>query len=45
MILLEASRAIEGLVRVSEWRAVFTRWEGSLMKCLADMLAVVRLIV
>lgn len=35
MILLEASRATAGLVRVMEWRAVWTRWVGSLMKCLA----------
>lgn len=40
MILLAASRAMEGLVMVSAWRAVFTRWVGSLMKCLEDMVAI-----
>lgn len=36
MILLWASRARDGLVRVIDWRAVLTRWVGSLMKCLVD---------
>ncbi len=36
-ILFFASTANEGLVRVSEWRAVSTRCVGSLMKCLADI--------
>jgi len=38
MILFVASRAVEGLVRVIECRAVLTRCVGSLMKCLADMM-------
>ena len=38
MILFVASSAVEGLVRVSEWRAELTRCTGSLMKCLADIM-------
>jgi hypothetical protein len=32
MVLLAASWAREGFVCVREWRAVVTRWVGSLMK-------------
>lgn len=35
MILCSRSKARDGLVRVSEFRAVKTRWSGSEMKCLA----------
>ncbi len=38
MILWSESRATEGLVRVRLWRADETRWVGSLMKCLDDMI-------
>ena len=39
MILFSASRATDGFVIVRAWRAVLTRSVGSLMKCLADMIA------
>lgn len=40
MILFSESRATEGFVIVRAWRAELTRWVESLMKCLADMIAV-----
>lgn len=35
MILFSVSRRTEGLVRVMEWRADWTRWVGSERKCFA----------
>jgi hypothetical protein len=36
MTLFSASRAVVGLVCVTAKRADWTRWVGSLMKCLAE---------
>jgi hypothetical protein len=38
MILFSESRDREGLVRVREFRAVWTRWVGSCRKCFAGRL-------
>jgi hypothetical protein len=38
-ILFSASKATEGLIRVSAEREVWTRWVGSSMKCFDDILS------